>query len=74
MLWLLTENSDAESEESIDSDMDLDAVFDVDKLTTEQTQALNQLSVIYGMKGDDYIKYVTTLMYQLNQREPSMKE
>ena len=44
----------AESEE--DSDIDLDAVIDVDKITPEQTTALNVCGRTFGMAKDDFFE------------------
>lgn len=36
--------------------MDLDAVFDIDKITSEQVTLLNVGAKAYGMQGSDYIR------------------
>lgn len=36
--------------------MDLDAVFDYKKLTSEQIHMFNMRAMSYGMKGNDYLK------------------
>ena len=39
-----------------DDEVDLDAVFDIDKLTTEQTKALNLCSEDFGMVDTDFFE------------------
>ena len=53
-LTLFKASGDEESEE--ESDIDLDAVFDVDKVTPEQTVALNVCGRSYGMAEDDFFE------------------
>ncbi|KAK2182074.1 hypothetical protein NP493_368g02046 [Ridgeia piscesae] len=52
----LLEKEEEEAEESSDEEIDLDIAFDVDDLTTEQSDQLNLCARDYGMKGDDYLE------------------
>ncbi|KAI0237484.1 hypothetical protein LSAT2_011982 [Lamellibrachia satsuma] len=52
----LLENEEEEAEESSDEEVDLDIAFDVDDLTTEQSDQLNFCARDYGMKGTDYLE------------------
>ena len=49
------EDDDDDSVLSYD-EVDLDAVFDIDKLTTDQTTALNYCAKDYGMAETDFFE------------------
>ena len=51
-------DDDEDGSDFSDDEVDLDAVFDIDKLTTEQTEALNLCGTEYGMMGTDFFEWV----------------
>ncbi|KAL3874069.1 hypothetical protein ACJMK2_037132 [Sinanodonta woodiana] len=51
------DNSESSSDEDVET-MDLDVTLDIDTLNTEQKRLLNQCAHQYGMKDDDYTRWL----------------